>query len=580
MAVLGWIWQRFSRQGAAASAAPDHPAELERQAEQQFAQSRWAEAEGSYRRLLAAHPGSADAHARLGAALQALGRPGEAKQSALRALAADAAHAEAHYLMAGLCAGEDDAAAHEHYGRAVASAPRLEAAYLDWCRLLFRENRLGEATAAIERGLAHLPDSVYLRLYLGNLRHTEGRFTEAAEEYEEAARRLPENPSILANLGLAQMMANRYDTAIATLRRALDLDPTSVDANLTLGRACLDLGRYDAARDCFERALELEEGHVGALYNLGHLGLLLGDFEAGWAGFALRDRQPYMVANPVFPQPLFSLDADVAGKTVLLYAEQGFGDTLQFIRYAEWIAERGARVVAAVPGPLASLIGRGAGVAAVADLAALPDFDCYSPLLSLPGIFNTDAATIPRNVPYLSAAPERIAHWRARLGPPALPRVGLVWSGDPRKHQILANHADAMRSMRFAALGPLLDVPGVEFHSLQVGEAAVAQIADDPRIADHAGELFDFQETAALVEQLDLVISVDTSMVHLAGALGKPVWMFNRYNTCWRWMLDRTDSPWYPAMRIFRQQTFGDWQPVVAEVAHALAEFAREPRRP
>lgn len=578
--MLGWVRQLFStpqRDAAAASDEPGDLAELERQAEQQLSQGAHAEAAQSYRRILANDAESAQAHARLGTALKAMGNTEEAKPCAQRALALDPAHAEAHYLLAGIAAGSGDAAtAHEHYRQAVDAAPGFEAAYLDWCRLLFQENRLDEATLLVERGLTHLPESVYLRLYLGNLRHTQGRFADAADEYQEAVRRLPENPSILANLGLAQMMAGRYDIGIATLQRALTLDPASVDANLSLGRAWLDLGKHDMARACFERALELDPAHVGARYNLGHLGLLLGDFEAGWSGFQVRDQQPGLMRNPVFAQPLFSLDADVAGKTVLLYSEQGYGDTLQFIRYAALIAQRGARVVAAVPPPLASLIARCPGVAAVTVPNALPEFDYHSPLLSLPQIFKTDLATIPHAIPYLNPAPERIAHWRTRLGPSNLPRVGLVWSGDPRKYQVLANHTDAMRSMPFSRMLPLLDVPGIEFHSLQLGADAVAQLAGHPQVIDHTGELFDFQETAALIGQLDLVISVDTSVVHLVGGLGKPVWMLNRFNTCWRWLLERSDSPWYPGMRIFRQHSFGDWQPVIADVEQALIEFAHQ----
>ncbi len=582
--MLGWVRQFFSAsQHDAAADAPGNPEQLERQAELQFAQGAYAEAAQSYRRILAGAPKSAQTQAqmqaRLGAALRAAGQNEAARDCAERALMLDPNHAEAHYLLAGMAADEGAANAHEHYRQALAGAPHFEAAYLEWCRLLFQENRLGEATALVERGLANLPDSVYLHLYLGNLRHTQGRFAEAADEYGEAARRLPENPSILANLGLAHLMAGRYDLAIATLQRALALDPASVDANLSLGRSWLDQGNHDAARACFNRALELAPGHVAARYNLGHLSLLQGEFDAGWAGFELRDQQPGMVPNPRFAQPLFSQEADVAGKTVLLYSEQGYGDTLQFIRYATLVAERGARVIAAVPKPLATLIARCPGVTAIGDPNQPPEFDFHSPLLSLPGIFHTDLATIPHTVPYLNADPQRLAHWQARLGPRKLPRVGLVWSGDPRKHQVLANHTDAMRSMHFSRMLPLLEVQGLEFHSLQLGADAVAQMAGkmagNRHIIDHTGELFDFQETAALIEQLDLVISVDTSVVHLAGGLGKPIWMLNRFNTCWRWLLERGDSPWYPSMRIFRQHTFGDWDGVIGEVADALHVFAR-----
>jgi hypothetical protein len=196
--------------------------------------------------------------------------------------------------------------------------------------------------------------------------------------------------------------------------------------------------------------------------------------------------------------------------------------------------------------------------------------------MSLPLAFKTELASIPCDIPYLKCAPERIAHWRDKLGPrtgSAL-RVGLTWAGDPRKHMQLANLADRQRSMHFDQFRPLLEVPGVEFYSLQLGPDAVAQMNGDQRVIDHAALLFDFQETAALMENLDLVICVDTSVVHLAGAIGKKTWMLNRYNTCWRWLLERSDSPWYPTVRIFRQASFGDWPGVVAEVREALFEAA------
>ena len=575
---MGWFRQRFfgERQDATADAAA--LTRLEEHAELRLAQAAYAEAAQCYRDILAKRPGSAHAHARLGVALKALGRTDEARQSAERALSLEADQADAHYLLAGIEAANP--AAHAHYAQAIAAAPAFEAPYLDWCRLLFQENRLDEAAALVEQGLAHLPESVHLRLYLGNLRHTQGRFAEAVGEYEKAAALLPESAAILANVGLAQLMACRYDVATSTLQRALELDPGSIDANISLGRAWLDQGNYEAARRSFERAQELDPDHVVAPYNLSHLALLLGDFESGWEGFRLRDRQPGMVRNPDLPQPLFSLDADVSGKTVFLHAEQGYGDTLQFIRYAALVASRGARVIVSVPAPLRTLVANATGVAEVAQPDAPVEFDYHSPLLSLPDVFGTRLESVPHAIPYLRVLPARIEHWRGQLGARTRPqtRVGLVWSGDPRKNHVVAHHLDTMRSLRLSQLAPLIDLAhhlGLELHSLQLGTEAHSQLADYPQIVDHAGALFDFQETAALIEQLDLVISVDTSVAHLAGAVGKPVWLLNRYNTCWRWLLEREDSPWYPGMRIFRQPRLGDWDSVIAEVKDALAGFAQ-----
>jgi hypothetical protein len=192
--------------------------------------------------------------------------------------------------------------------------------------------------------------------------------------------------------------------------------------------------------------------------------------------------------------------------------------------------------------------------------------------MSLPLAFGTTVATIPGETPYLRAAPERVEYWRKRLAPRTKPRVGLVWSGDPRKHIPRVHAIDRLRSLPFALLKPLLDIPGVEFHSLQLGPDAVAELRGCKEVIDYTADLADFHETAALVENLDLVISADTSVAHLVGAVGKPVWLLNRYNTCWRWLDGRSDSPWYPTMRIFRQPGLGDWTSVIADVKRALNE--------
>ena len=270
---------------------------------------------------------------------------------------------------------------------------------------------------------------------------------------------------------------------------------------------------------------------------------------------------------------------DIAGKTILIHAEQGLGDTLQFCRYVPDVAERGANVIFEVPKPLLATMStlRGA-VQIVAMGDPLPDFDMHCPLLSLPLAFATRLETIPSKIPYLAAPDGKIAAWRDRLGERKRPRVGLVWAGNPRKELPGSNRIDQQRSIRFDQLAPVLDVAGCEFYSLQKGDDAVMQFRGSTlrdRVVDWTDELQDFSDTAALIENLDLVIAVDTSVAHLAGALAKPFWLLNRYTTCWRWLLDRDDSPWYPTARQFRQDERRDWNDVMARVQAALRQFVR-----
>jgi hypothetical protein len=265
-----------------------------------------------------------------------------------------------------------------------------------------------------------------------------------------------------------------------------------------------------------------------------------------------------------------------------LHAEQGFGDTLQFCRYVPMVAELGARVFLEVPTALHDLMGTLPGMVQVVPRGGpLPEFDLHCPLLSLPLAFETRVETIPAQIPYLSVPDNKRSAWRGRLGRHERLRVGLVWSGDPRKHQSNANRGDRRRSIRFDQLTPVLDVVGCEFYSLQKGEDAVAQLRNSglrERVIDWTDDFQDFADTAALIENLDLVITVDTSVAHLTGALGKPFWLLNRYDTCWRWLLDRNDSPWYPTARLFRQDAARVWDGAIARVQAALADHVQNQR--
>jgi hypothetical protein len=347
-------------------------------------------------------------------------------------------------------------------------------------------------------------------------------------------------------------------------------------AHFNHGNALMALQRHQAALDSFALAQHHDPGHVDAHWNEALCRLALGDYREGWRkhewGWAAGQRG----MRRDYGSPLWLGETPIAGGTLLLHAEQGMGDTLQFCRYANLAADIGAKVILEVQPDLVRLLRRMAKVGAVvANGEALPAFDRHTALLSAPLAFSTRLDSIPGRLPYLHADPLATATWRTRLAALPRPWIGLVWAGDPRPDQPAAHRVDRMRSMPLAAMRDLAQVPGVSFISLQKGTAAAQAAAPPPglRIFDWTDELQDFADTADLTAALDLVISVDTATAHLAGAIGRPVWVLSRHNGCWRWLLDRSDSPWYPTARIFRQTAPGDWAGVMRDVVAALHQF-------
>jgi len=296
--------------------------------------------------------------------------------------------------------------------------------------------------------------------------------------------------------------------------------------------------------------------------------LVSGDLRAGWPQCEYRWRIAGSVPTRVLPAPVWRGDAPLEGKTILLHAEQGLGDTLQFLRYVPLVAARGAEICLEVQPSLLPLLAGYPGTASVlARGETLPPVDFHCPLLSLPLAFSTGLDSIPAPVPYLHAPGDRVARWRELTGPARGPRVGLVWAGNP-------GHAnDRNRSIPFTLFRPICaPLAGVQFFNLKIeaSQADAVALAGTPGIVDHSAMVRDFADTAALVAQMDLVISVDTSVAHLAGALGKPVWLLLPFSPDWRWLLDRDDSPWYPSMRLIRQTRIGEWNAVLNRVRREL----------
>jgi hypothetical protein len=384
---------------------------------------------------------------------------------------------------------------------------------------------------------------------------------------------MPDLAEAHAGLGNALGDRNRLDEALSCQRRALALQPDSAEAHHNLGTSLADLGRLDEAVECYRRAIELRPDFADAHYNLSIALLLDGEFPRGWdeGEWRWRRRDKTQEKLRSFAQPLWSGEQQ-APRTILVWCEQGLGDSIHFVRYVPELVKRGWRVILEAPTGLRRLFATVEGVTLVERGDPLPHFDTHCPLLSLPRAFGTTLATIPAAVPYLGAGAEGVATWRDRLGDDgSRPRVGLAWAGNP------AFIRDAARSPRLDVMMPLLEVPGIRFFGLQMGDGRrdLSGRAMPPGFTDLGPEITDFADTAAILANLDLIVTSDTAVAHLAGALGRPVWVALKAVPDWRWLRERDDSPWYPSMRLFRQPRPGDWRPVVEALGRELAVFAR-----
>jgi hypothetical protein len=397
-----------------------------------------------------------------------------------------------------------------------------------------------------------------------------GRTDEAIAACREAVRLNPDLADGHNNLGSALYLAGRIEEAIPEYRRALELLPNDPHFLTNLGLAFWASGRQVEAIEAYREAIRFKFGFSEAHYNLSVSLLLTGQFEEGWREYEYRLHGRELTSRPrVCSQPQWKGE-ELDGRTILLDAEQGFGDVIHFIRYAPDVAKRGGRVIFMGYAEQVRLLQGVPGIEEIVTRNPPPAFDVYCPLASLPGVFGTRLETIPAEVPYLKVDPKIVGAWEQRLGPKRERlRVGLVWAGQP------THKRDRERSIALAQLAPLTRAKDVKFYSLQKGNGA-SQAGEPPagmELIDLTAELPDFAETAGFISHLDLVISVDTSVAHLAGAMGKPVWMMLTFVPDWRWLLDREDSPWYPSMRLFRQKKRGEWDEVVRHVAEALARY-------
>lgn len=529
-------------------------------------------------------PASAAAFNNRGLVLDALGQRDAAIASYERACELKSDYADPWYNRGNSLrhAGRWQAAL-ASYDRAIALSSGFVDAYCNRGITLAELGQVDAALASYARALALNPGHVPANYNRGNLLCALRRWDEAVASYDAALRCAPDHASAHANRAFALVELDRIEDALASCDRALEADPSCLEAHGNRAGALLLLDRFDEAIASYDRAIALRPDLASAYVNRGLVRLRVGQFESGWADYEWRWRDPQgwvIKERRAFTQPQWRGERPLNGRSILLHSEQGYGDTLQFCRYAEPLAELGARVILEVPRALTPLLETLRGAARVITHGEpLPPFDVFCPLLSLPLAFRTTVSSIPARIPYLAVSEERARHWRARLGERRRFRVGLVWAGGFRANLPELMSANRRRNVPLATLARIAH-PDVELISLQKDPDAAAQIAQlacdgGPEIKDVSAGIEDFADTAALIGELDLLISVDTAAAHLAGALGKPVWILHRFGGCWRWMVDREDSPWYPTARLYRQQRPWDWDEVIVRVRRDLLREIR-----
>jgi Flp pilus assembly protein TadD len=494
-------------------------------------------AEALYRSVLAVQPNNADAMHLLGMVTNARGNGGAAVEMIRRAIAIKPHAAQFHNSLGTVLGAHGDA--------------------------------IG-AASAFRQAISLKPDDAEAHRNLGLACQRQGRLEEAVISFRHSVHLRPGYLEALHDLAGALQTLGWRSESTEVQRELLEREGGPVESFVALGLEYRQLRRLDDSVAVLRRAVDLSANDAAAHFNLGLVLLEKGEFPEGFREYEWRWGLPdYAARRRKFSQPLWD-GSELRGRTILLYTEQGLGTSVQFIRYAPLVAARGGKVIVQCPSRLTDLFKTVRGVCrVVSGSESLPHFDVHAPLVSLPMLFGTTLNTVPVSIPYMSVDPARLAAWENRIGAEVnVLKVGLVWQGSPKP--------DPARSCDLAEFAPLAGVDGVVFYSLQIGEGA-SQATRPPaamRLVDLCKFQNDFADTAGAISRLDLVISVDTSVAHVAGALGKPVWTVLPYLSDWRWMVDRADTPWYPTMRLFRQTRQGEWGPVFDQVARELRALA------
>jgi tetratricopeptide (TPR) repeat protein len=487
-------------------------------------------------------------------------------------------------------------------------------AYINQGNLLRKHNQLKESLVCYDYAIELNPSFPQLFLNKGNVLRELKFFKEALLTYDKAIYLNPDFAEAYSNRGVALQELKQFDKALDSCNIAIKIKDNLPEAYCNVGNILKEIGKLDDSLLYFKKALEyredfpivyfnqalvflelnmldnallsynkaleLDSEFADVHWNKSHLLLLIGDFKNGLLEFEWRWRTEGLSSikeKRNYVQPLWLGKESLVGKVILLWSEQGLGDTLQFCRYVKFVANLGAKVILDVHKPLFNLLQNLDGVSLLTVIGGnLPDFDYHCPLMSLPLAFNTTIDNIPNEVPYIYADSTKIRYWKNKLSGSNKLKVGLVWSGGFRPNQPELWGVNERRNLPFHYLNIFKNLD-INFYSLQKGDPAESEFKllmqsfkNEFSIIDYTDELLDFTDTAALIHNLNMVISVDTSTAHLAAAMGKPVWILNRFDTCWRWLLNRTDSPWYPTVKLYRQENRGDWESVCKNVYNDL----------
>ena len=457
--------------------------------------------------------------------------------------------------------------------RSVALAPEQAMVWMRLGEALAKLNEADEALAACERAIAIQPGLAEAHNVRGFLLSEADRLLEALESFDRVIAIKPDFAAAYGNRGATLKRLGRFDEALVSFDRSVEITPDAAVLQYHRARMYGDLKRFDEAAAGYDAAIAAKPDYAQAHWSKAELLLLRGDYAQGWKLYEWRSKTGAKSKEQLSANwPMWTGEQDVSGKTVVIRPEVGLGDFIMFARYAKRMQQLGANVVVHTPLALAELFRSLApGITVVKAGDPLPPIDLQCPIMTLPRAFGTTLQTIPAEMPYLAADAQRSEMWRKKLGPATRPRIGLMWSGKGNRN--IDRSALRRRSMPALALQPLVDLP-FEFHALQKefteDDARAPEILRN--IATHESQLHDFADTAALVEQMDLVISIDTSVAHLAGALGKPLWVALPYSVDYRWMVEGPTTPWYPTATLFRQSTPGDWLGVTRAIASRLAQ--------
>jgi tetratricopeptide (TPR) repeat protein len=529
-------------------------------------------AEMSYRRAIALMPGNADAHFNLGLLQSNAGSHDDALKSFDAAIGVAPGHAGAHAGRGiALMALGRPREALTSYDLAIQLKPDFARVYSNRAGAEAQLGLLSEARASHEQAVKFDPQDAAVHFNRGAFLSDRKEWQEAANSYHIAVKLKPDYAEAHCNLGLSLQEMGLTDLAIRTYTHALEIEPKLATALNNRGNLFRSRKQFAEALQDYREALALEPDSIDTHYNIGQLALLQGNFAVGWSDYEWRELiEEAKVFSRRLPQPRWSGETSLQGRRIFLYAEQGLGDTIQFCRYTSLVAARGAHVTLEVQRALGELLADLDGVSElVLAGSSAPHADYQCSLMSLPGAFKTTLETIPCQVPYLHANPKQAERCLEMLGPRNRPRVGLAWSGNPRHSN------DRNRSMELRQM--ISHLPSeFEYYCLQneIRDADQETLRSSPKITIREFPLKSFLDTAALLEALDLVITVDTSVAHLSGAMGKRTWILLPYLPDWRWMLDRTDSPWYPTATLYRQAALNDWDSVMSVVRADLRTSA------